>query len=186
MMRFAVTFVALALPMTAAGQSMGEAARKAKESRAKNARSGVKARSYTQDDVKKAPPLANDPSQQAVSSGPSTPSEPPSPEPPPSESGASSSGPTVAGRNEVAWRERIVEARNRIEAARKDYEYWSGYTMVAGDIFVDEQDRPVITSIEQLQGKTAAAKKAVEAAERALVNLEEEARRAGVPPGWLR
>jgi hypothetical protein len=44
----------------------------------------------------------------------------------------------------------------------------------------------VITSIEQLQGKTAAAKKAVEAAERALVNLEEEARRAGVPPGWLR
>ncbi|HEY6554674.1 MAG TPA: hypothetical protein VI669_15055, partial [Vicinamibacteria bacterium] len=149
-----------------------------------NARSGVKAKSYTQDDVKKAPPLANDPNQKAVSTGPT---EPPSPEPPPSESGAApSSGPTVAGRNEAAWRERIVEARSRIEAARKDYEYWSGYTMVVGDIFVDEQDRPVITSIEQLQGKTAAAKKAVEAAEKALVNLEEEARKAGVPPGWLR
>jgi hypothetical protein len=180
--RIAVAIGVLALPLTTGGQSMGEAARKAKERREKNARSGVKARSYTQDDVKSAPPLANDPNHPAAPSGP-----PPSPEPPPSESGASpSAGPTVAGRNEAAWRGRIVEAQRRIEAARKDYEYWSGHTMVVGDIFVDEQDRPVITSIEQLQGKTAAAKKAVESAEKAFVNLEEEARKAGVPPGWLR
>jgi hypothetical protein len=180
---FAVAIVVSVLPLTAGGQSMGEAARKAKELRAKNARSGVKAKSYTQDDVKNAPPLANDPDQPAASPGP-----PSSPEIPSSSAAEAPSpdGPTVAGRNEAAWRGRIVEARQRIEAARKDHEYWSGYTMVVGDIFVDEQDRPVITSIEQLQAKTAAAKKAVEAAEKALVNLEEEARKAGVPPGWLR
>jgi len=50
--RIAVAIGVLALPLTTGGQSMGEAARKAKERREENARSGVKARSYTQDDVK--------------------------------------------------------------------------------------------------------------------------------------
>ncbi len=91
-----------------------------------------------------------------------------------------------AGESETAWRGRFAEARRRAESARKEYDFWNGYTMVPGEILVDEKDRPVITSIGQLQGKTAAAKRALEAAEKALGNLEEDARKAGVPPGWLR
>ena len=80
----------------------------------------------------------------------------------------------------------MATATQRVQDARKEYEYWNSYTMVPGELLVDDKDRPVITSIEQLQGKTAVAKKALEAAEKALANLEEEARKAGVPPGWLR
>ncbi len=58
--------------------------------------------------------------------------------------------------------------------------------MVPGDIMVDEKDRPVITTVEKLQGMTIAAKKAWDAAQKGLANLEEEARKAGVPPVWLR
>ena len=180
MKRMAVALTLLALPLLAGDQSMGEAARKARERREKNAKEGVKAKSYTQDDVKDAPPLANDPNKPAASSGP--------PPTPPSSAGGSSSpvGSTAGGQSEAAWRGRIAGARQRVEDTRKEYEYWNGYTMVPGEILVDERDRPVITSIAQLQAKTAAAKKALDGAERAVVNLEEEARKAGVPPGWLR
>ena len=41
-------------------------------------------------------------------------------------------------------------------------------------------------SVEHLQGLTAEAKSELDEAERALADLLEDARRAGVPPGWLR
>jgi hypothetical protein len=80
----------------------------------------------------------------------------------------------------------VAQAQWRIEDARKVYEYWNSHTLVRGEALVDDKGRTVIGSIEELQGKTAAAKRALAGAERALANLEEEARRAGVPPGWLR
>jgi hypothetical protein len=179
MKRIALVLTLLALPVHGGDESMGEAARKARERREKNAKEGVKAKSYSQDDVKNAPPLANDPKK-------AQPQASPTPTPaPPADSGSSAAA-TAGGRTEAAWRARIAEAHRRIEAARKELEYWSGYTMVPGEILVDEKDRPVITTIEQLQGKTAGARKAVGTAEKALADLEEEARKAGVPPGWLR
>jgi hypothetical protein len=182
MKRVMVAFTLLALARFASGESMGEAARKAREQREKNAKEGVKTKTYTQEDVAKAPPLANDPNKPAAGSGPG-----PSPSPRSSATPSPSPAvPTAGGQTEAFWRGRITEAQRRIEAARKEHEYWSGYTMVPGEILVDEKDRPVITTIEQLQGKTAAAKKAVEKAEKARADLEEEARKAGVPPGWLR
>ena len=182
MRRMAIVFVLLALPVGAGDESMGDAARKARERREKNAKEGVKAHSYTQDDVKKAPPLANDPSKPPASSGSSSSSA----SRPTSGGSSSASGSSSGGQSESAWRGRLAEARQHVETARKEYEYWSGYTMVPGEILVDEKDRPVITTIEQLQGRTAAAKKSLEGAEKALANLEEEARKASVPPGWLR
>jgi hypothetical protein len=44
----------------------------------------------------------------------------------------------------------------------------------------------VIGSIEQLQGLTARAKADLDEAQEALDDLLQQARRAGVPPGWLR
>jgi hypothetical protein len=181
MKRIPAVLALLALPLVAADDSMGDAARKARERREKNAKEGVKAKSYTQDDVQKAPPLANDPNKPAASSGSSK-----------SLSPRSSSGEfpfpntTVAGQSESAWRSRIATANKRVEDARKEYEYWNSYTLVPGEVLVDDKERPVITSIGQLQAKTAAAKRVLEATEKGLANLEEEARKAGVPPGWLR
>jgi hypothetical protein len=180
----ALSIVLLASPSFAADQSMAEAAKKTRERREKNAKEGVKPKIYTQDDVEKAPPLANDPNTPPPPAGAH-----PTPSPAPARASAGDSaspGATVGGQSENAWRGRVADARHRIESARKEYEFWSGYTMAPGEILVDDKDRPVITTIEQLQGKVAAAQKAWEAAEKALVNLEEEARRASVPPGWLR
>jgi hypothetical protein len=179
MKRITAALALLALPLVAADESMGDAARKARERREKNAKEGVKAKTYTQDDVQKAPPLANDPNKPTSSAASKSSARPSSSEPP-------SSGATVAGQSEAAWRRRMAEARSRVESARKEYEYWNSYTMVPGEVLVDEKDRPVITSIGQLQGKTAAAKRALDAAEKALANLEEDARKSDVPPGWLR
>ena len=58
--------------------------------------------------------------------------------------------------------------------------------LVPGYEYVDSSGRTVIRSIEELQGLTARAKAEREAAEKALEDLLEEARRANVPPGWLR
>lgn len=173
----AAALVLLAAPALVAGQTMAEAAKKAKEAREKNAKAGVKTKSYTQDDVKTAPPLANDPKKPPAKTGVSPSYSAPS-------SGAGSS--SAAGQSESAWRGRMAAAHRRIENARREYDYWNSYMLVPGEILVDAKDRPVITSIEQLQGKTAAAKRSLEAAESALATLEEDARKAGVPPGWLR
>jgi hypothetical protein len=182
MKRITLLLALLAMPSFASDQSLADAARKARERREKNAKEGVKTKVYTQDDVKKAPPLANDPNKPPASSGPRA-----TPAPSAASSAESASpGATVGGQSETAWRGRVAEAHRRIEAAQKEYEFWSGYTMIPGDILVDEKDRPVITTVEQLQGKTVAARKAWDAAQKALANLEEEARKAGVPPGWLR
>jgi hypothetical protein len=192
------TFLLLLSPALAAGGTMADAARKAKEAREKNAKAGVKAKSYTQEDVKDAPPLVNDPGKPPAKTGSTSRYAPPSPASGGStvtaselvgaaRAGSSSPGPPpTGGQSESAWRARVAQAQRRIEDARKVYEYWNSHTLVRGEVLVDEKGRTVIGSIEELQGKTAAARRALEGAERALANLEEEARRAGVPPGWLR
>jgi hypothetical protein len=80
----------------------------------------------------------------------------------------------------------VAAARARVAAARKEHESWNSFHLVPGEMLVDTQGRPLVRTVEQLQAKVAAARRALEAAERALENLEEAARRAGVPPGWLR
>jgi hypothetical protein len=195
--RLAWGLMVLALPALAgAGESLAEAAKKAKAARERNAKAGVKAKSYTQDDVEAAPKLANDPGSSAAS--------PPAERPGRAAGGGTSSaggGPAVdlsgleappssppasAGRDEATWRARAAAARARVAAARKEYESWNSFHLVPGEMLVDAQGRPLVRTVEQLQAKVAAARRALEAAERALENLEEAARRAGVPPGWLR
>jgi len=58
--------------------------------------------------------------------------------------------------------------------------------LVPGYEYQDGKGRTVIGSVEELQRMTAAAKAELDAAEKALADLRERARRAGVPPGWLR
>ncbi len=52
--------------------------------------------------------------------------------------------------------------------------------------YVDEKGATVIGSVRQLQGLTRRARAELAAAEKALEDLLEQARRAGAQPGWLR
>jgi hypothetical protein len=57
---------------------------------------------------------------------------------------------------------------------------------VPGYEYVDDKGGPVVRTIEELRSPTAAAKARCDAAQAARDQLLEEARRARVPPGWLR
>lgn len=192
-MRFATTACVLLVlaPALASSQSLGEAARREQERRRRVEDAGQKARVITEGELnagRTAPPAATK-DEGAVARVPE------------GDEGAAREedggvfNPPSAARfpagdprrdQEDMWRQRMQEARNRVEHARRRHEALSELTMVPGKIYYDENHRAVITSVEQLQQLTAEALADVKAAEQAVEDLEESARRAGVPPGWLR
>jgi hypothetical protein len=89
-------------------------------------------------------------------------------------------------RDEARWRARFQEARARVSAAREQVEVLEGLYLGQGGYYVDAQGRTVIESVEELQRLNREAKAELEEAEKSLEDLQEEARRAGIPPGWLR
>lgn len=168
----------LLFPALARGQSLVDAAKQEKERREKvEQANGGKAKSYTQESVDSAPPLANDPNiAPAVPFGGAAP-----------RTTSAGAGPANTAWRDSAWRTSINAARQRVEAARKEHERWQSYTLVPGYVLANKSTgQTVVPTIEALQARTRAAKERLEAAERALADLEEQARRASVTPGALR
>jgi hypothetical protein len=89
-------------------------------------------------------------------------------------------------RSEAEWRSRFQAARARVTAAREQVSVLEGLYLGQGGYYVDAQGRTVIESVEELQRLNREAKAELEEAETSLKDLQEEARRAGIPPGWLR
>jgi hypothetical protein len=89
-------------------------------------------------------------------------------------------------RQETEWRARVRRARARVEQARARRQALDELYLVEGEMYVDENGKPVIESLDQLRRLVREADEELAAAERALADLQEEARRQGVPPGWLR
>ena len=177
----------LALPPLAAAQGLGEAATKEKQRRSDG--SAAKAKTYTQDDLATLPPVANESSTAASKPAP-LPASGTVPERPP---GLAADAPASAdaeadqrARDEDAWRARVAEARQRVDAARRKHATLANMNLVPGYEYVDASGRTMIGSVAELQGLTASAKAELDAAEQALADLLEQARRANVPPGWLR
>ena len=175
----------LALPPIAGAQGLGDASKKEKERRESS--KAPKAKTYTQDELATLPPVANDPGQTtsdstsptAVGSAPPIfPSEEPG--------AAAASEESARRRDEAQWRARVARARANVEEARKVHETLASMNLVPGYVYQDSHGRTVIHSIEELQGLTARAKAELDAAQKALDDLLEQARRANVPPGWLR
>jgi hypothetical protein len=174
----------LAPPSLAGAQGLGEAAKKEKQRRESGPAPGAK--TYTQEDVAALPPVANEPSAEA--------GEPAPPEADPGRPGAPAAGASASAdaeadaraREEERWRSRIAGQRQRVEDARQKHAALASLNLVPGYEYVDASGRTVIGSVAQLQGMTARAKAALEAEEQALEALLEQARRANVPPGWLR
>jgi hypothetical protein len=156
-------------------QSLGDVARQEKERQKKNEQSGVKARTFTEDDLAaNKGRLANDPAAPSADGAKAS-----------STSGDPGSG-AARLEEESAWRQRVAQATARVEKAQQRYDELAGMTMVPDMHYVDPQGRVVIGSVQQLQAMTAQAKAALDAAKKAKDDLLESARRQGVPPGWLR
>ena len=188
-----VAVAVLALPSITGAQGLGDASKKEKARREQT--KAPKAKTYTQEDLAALPPVANEPTSAAgegAPAGASLPAPSRGEEAPPSASGEpifreeGSSPVENAQGNERLWRGRVAQARARVERARQKHQTLAGLNLVPGYEYQDERGRTVIGSVEQLQGMTAAAKAELDAAEKALADLLEEARRASVPPGWLR
>lgn len=184
----------LALPPITAAQGLGDASKKEKARREQG--KTPKAKTYTQEDLPTLPPDANEPATDTGESAPSPAASLPAPirseEAPPSATGEpifreEGSRPAENARgDENLWRGRVAQARARVDRARQRHQTLAGLNLVPGYEYQDARGRTVISSVEQLQGMTAAAKAELDAAEKALADVLEEARRANVPPGWLR
>lgn len=180
------------LPALAWGQSLADAARKERERREKNKQQGVVVREFSEEEVFG----ADDEDQVAdgadeVDALGGERSSPGSLSNIDSDAEAAESDPLEVerrnrARDEAEWRSRFQQARQRVVGARERVQFLKDLNLMPGERYVDVNGNTVIRSLEQLRRLMTSAEEELSAAERALSELEEEARRAGVPPGWRR
>jgi len=183
----------------AASQSLGELAKKERERREKNKDNGVTAREFSETEVfgEDEEDGDGDVDEQSIEGETESdaPGDPTSASPLPGridiavEAGDSES---IEGESrdrrqqEAEWRNRFREARERVALAREQKAVWDGVHYVEGIQLVDENGNVVVRSLDDLRRFVGQANQELTDAERALKTVVEEARRAGVPPGWLR
>jgi len=187
------------MSVCAASQSLGELAKTERKRRDKNKDNGVTAREFSEAEVfgddEKDGDGDNDNTGLEGETESDAPDDPTSSSPLPgridiavgpddSESVEEESG--DRRQREAEWRNRFRVARERVAFAREQKAVWDGVHHVEGVQLVDEKGNVVVESLDDLRRLVAQANQALADAERALKKVEEEARRAGVPPGWLR
>lgn len=166
---------------TAAGASaqLGEVARKEAERR-KTVTSSSK--TYTNESLKPAP----QPSSAPASSAPASSTPPASTLPPPNASG----DPSDRKKDEALWRERIRGEREALERAKTFAEALQSRINALNTDFVNRDDPVQRSGIAADRVKALAElerlKKEIEQHTKAIATIQEEARRAGVPAGWVR
>ena len=168
------------LPATLGAQGLGDASKKEQARRKQAQQQGTEAKTYTDADVKGLAPIANEgsttaPARDAAPAGAAT-----------ATAAALGGDESLRQQDEQRWRSRLARANARLAAARQAHETLASLTLVPGYVYQDESGRTVIGSVSQLQQMTARAKAELDSAQKALDDLLEEARRANVPPGWLR
>ena len=157
----AVAGVSVALPVFA--QSLGDAARREQEK--KGTKRAPAGHSYTDDDLKAERSRPGDSSTPLAATA--------SPSPSPSREASPSPEPDRAAL-EREWRRRFADARARI--AEADARAWTDRIEVVFVSGIPVQQR-VRVKVETPE---------LRAARQALDDLEEDLRRAGLPPGWGR
>jgi hypothetical protein len=173
----AVAVIGLALASAASGQSLGDLARKA-ESRPKGAAKPGKV--YTNDDLRPveetpAPPAAALPAASPAPGAAAKPEEKPAEDP---------------KKDEAHWRGRVTGLRDNLNRAKMFAEALQTRINSLSADFASRDDpaqRGVVASDRQKAlSELERVKKEIADYEKQLRDLEDEARRAGVPPGWLR
>jgi hypothetical protein len=167
----------------AAAQSLGEVARK-EEARRKTIK--TPGRLYTNDDLRRFP----------VSTEPAPPPPAPAAAEPaakPDKAGAPEKGEDTdltVDRGEAFWRKRMGDVRDQLERNKKALDTLQSRMDVLTQDFYAREDGPeraavwaqrakVVEDFDRIQKDNAEL-------ERAIVRIQEEARRANVPPGWIR
>lgn len=187
-MRRFVTFcvvLALTTPLVASGQGLAGVAKK-EEERRKSAPAG---KVYTNTDLT-ADVSSTPPPPAAGNVTPDAPApEPAAPQPAVNANGADAPAETQV-KDEKYWRTRISDARSALERARIFAEaLQSRLNALATDIV--NRDDPAQRAQLELERQRAAAEFArvnreIADGNKTIAAIEEEARKAGVPPGWLR
>lgn len=174
-----VALVAIGPSLAAAQQSLAEVAR-AEAARRKTVPQAAKV--YTNSDLK------------ADVSAPSVPTAPPPAATAPGTAAASGNAtpdaPAPPPRDQAYWSARMKEARTTLDRSRMFAEALQSRINALNADFVNRDDPAQRAVIEQ-DRKTALAeldrvKKDIEEQTKAITAIEDEARRAGVPAGWLR
>lgn len=170
---------------TASAQSLGDVARK-EEARRKSAKQG---KVYTNGDLTGAVPATPPP----PPPGGAAPAQVP-----PTPSGAQGSTPSdkPAGqpddprKDEAHWRGRVQAARDALDRARMFHDALQSRINALGNDFAARDDPAQRNRIAGDRQKALAemdrVKKEIADSEKAIRDIEEEARKAGVPPGWVR
>ena len=104
---------------------------------------------------------------------------------------APESGPAQAAEQEAEWRGRATALRDAISGAEKSIPEIED--RIAGlrndrnptNLMDPNREQHRQAEIAKAQAELESTKAALEASRQALANLEEEARRKGIPPGWL-
>jgi len=183
-----VLMLAVLGPATATGQSLADVAR-AEEARRKTPKRPSKV--YTNDDLgrsTKAPApaavaSAAEPAT-ATAGSPASPASKPVPGVKPGETAP------AAGKDEKYWRDRITAARTALERSQAFLDALQSHINGLATEFVNMGDPVQRAAIEQKRLGAIAEQDRVKAEiaqqTKAIVSIEDEARRASVPPGWLR
>jgi hypothetical protein len=169
------------LPLEAAAQSLADVAR-AEAERRKNVTAPGKV--YSNDQLKP-DPFA----QRQTSEEPAAASAEGAPPPPPTADDAPE-GTAAPARDQAYWRQRITAARNDLQRSRMFAEALQSRINALTTDFINRDDPAqrariaeerdkAIDELERVNGE-------IQAQTRAIAEIEEEARREGVPPGWLR
>lgn len=180
-----VVLIAFAVPGTAAAQSLAEIASKEQERRKSVAQPGkvYTNRDLTADITAPAPPTNATPAAPTPGAAPST--QVPSVNLP---GGNVDDDGEV--RDEAWWRERITTARSALERSRIFADALRSRINALNADYVNRDD-PAQRAQLELERQRATAElarvdKEIADQTRAIAEIEEEARKAGVPPGWLR
>lgn len=190
-------FMLVAAWSTAAvsAQTLGELA-KQEEARRKAIKSSGKL--YTSDNVKSEPaPRGTVPAAGvAATPAPGTPATPPSPsgvDPAAADNAAAGAAATPAAEakpDETAWRQRVQAARDALTRAQIFAEALQSRINALSNDFAARDDPAQRATISTDRQKSLAeldrVKLEIEQHTKAIAAVQDEARKAGVPPGWLR
>ena len=182
-------FVLLLSASLASGQSLGEVARR-EEARRRTIKEPSKV--YTNADLRgggrstppPVPPASAEPPQSPEPGAQADTAPPADPKTTSQETAAAPS------KNEAYWRDRITQARTDVDRTRTYLDALQSRINALTTDFVNRDDPAQRTVIESDRRKALSELNRLESEfdkqVKAIDDIQEEARRAGVPPGWLR
>lgn len=196
--RIFLVIATLVLPMKAVvfAQSLADVARQ-EEERRKAIKKPSKV--YTTEDLRRDPSRST-PTTVSAPAAPTKESTPPSSTPSPGTNGSGSAtapndkpateSSSQGAKDQAFWKGRITEAREQLERTKTLADAMQSRINALNTDFVNTDDPAKRSGVERDRQKARAElerlQKEMKEGTKAIADIEEEARRANVPPGWLR